>query len=646
MKLNRKTFLINIIIIASVLVNISFGFEPIGAQKSSFPNENEPAITTELLNKAQSKPPKMSQVLRETLSHRRLRRTDFLEIFKYGHYQMTRGEAEQTFVFIDQNKDDMIDGVEWGAFVTLFILPFEACDSSHNYLLEEKEFKLCFDKDPKTRVITFRRRQESSKYTLIMDVISTRGRAVVNFFDYIFLRKALFGWVTCHSSNKYIALSAFKCAVREAIPLKYRIKYHFEKIYAVGKRMANDRNLLQLDFINYLRTLHFTYVFSMIGLAHDTPVIEKSQFVKAIREDRIPMNINEDEVNIWYSLIDSTPFGINKNLNFDSFCFFYNYHRLFFKYNMERPLQISKPEVLKAMDDPYWPEEVNQALDVATTSFNEAQYLEVTNILERLRTNERDFYIRSFLELKNENKEEERKEKVKLTQDASMATPSLHNSTTVNMRYWEKKTNMTNRGIFFDTMTGMDKRYWTTEIWFRAAMLTNFFNEIHGIDDKFWLIGTTSFIEEVPKHWETSSPVMGLNLRRNYNYYKTLPREIQLDILDYLQLENFDYKVQSHKNDSNDKINESLLKIIMKDYGMINMPDTVIDLSMIGNDILGRRMYNPRETLKNIISIQSAAGDNIRSKGRIKAYGLKQNTDPSRPFTDEMGKRFFASPLV
>ena len=125
-----------------------------------------------------------------------------------------------------------------------------------------------------------------------------------------------------------------------------------------------------------------------------------------------------------------------------------------------------------------------------------------------------------------------------------------------------------------------------------------------------------------------------------------LPREIQLDILDFVQLENFENKVQAHKNDSNDQINEGLLKIIMKDFGMINMPDTVIDLSLIGNDILGRRLFKPKETLTNIITIQSAAGDDVRSKGRVKEYGLKKNTDPSRPFNGDSGKRFFASPLI
>jgi hypothetical protein len=682
MKLTRSTIFITTVIVLTILAHFNIAAAPEGAQKSAYPNTNEAAITTVLLKKSKFKAPLLSQILREQLSHRRLRKSDFLELFKYGVYQMSRGEAEQMFYFIDSNKDDMIDMGEWAAFGTLFIKPFEACDTSNNYLLELKEFKYCYDKDPKTKVIEFRRRQQKTRYELLMDTISTRGRSVVNFIDYVFLRRALFGWMNCHSSNKYIALSAFKCAVSTAIPQKLLIKYHIEKIYFSGKKLANDKNLLQLDFISYLRTLQFTYVFSIVGLPHDTPapMIEKSQFNKAIREDRIPMNINEEEVEIWYKLIDSTPFVTagnvrNKYMDFDTFCFFYNYHRIFYKYNMEKPLQISKDEVMKAMGDTYWPDEVLQSLDVAHTEFTEPQYMEVTNILQRLRLNERDFYNRSFLELSSEKKEAKavktvaatesaiksnlallckavsanKAKKVKVAQDTSLSTASLHNKTTIENNYWDKKPNMANRKVYFDTMTGIDKRYWTQEIFFKAALLSNFFVDILGEDaqhDKNWIIGVSQFIDVAPHHWETAIPTIGLHMRSNHKFYKSLPHELDLDIIGFIQMENFDRKVQTHKTDSTERINEGSLKIIMKDYGMINMPDTIIDLTAKGNDILGRRMFDPKTTLTNIITIQAAAGDDIRSKGRIKEFGLKKNADPSRAFNDESGKRFFASPLV
>merc|ERR1712151_166554 len=251
-------------------------------------------------------------------------------------------------------------------------------------------------------------------------------------------------------------------------------------------------------------------------------------------------------------------------------------------------------------------------------------------------------------------KAEEKKVEVKISekklnlkkQDASVTTPYSYNSTNIMNGYWEKKPNMENRKVFFDTMTTMDKRYWTQEPYYRAAMLTNFFTFDHGFDDKMWLIGTTTFIDEVPRLWEEVVPVMGLNLRANYEYYKLLPREIQIDILSYLALEQFRTKIETHKNDSNDQINESLLKIIMQDCGMRNMPDTVTDLGLKGKDILHRRTYDPRKTLINIITVQAAAGDDLRSKRRITDFELKKNTDPSRGFTGESTKRHFASPIV
>jgi len=106
---------------------------------------------------------------------------------------------------------------------------------------------------------------------------------------------------------------------------------------------------------------------------------------------------------------------------------------------MERPLQISKDEVLKAMEDPYFPEEVLQAIDVSTTEYTEPQYQEVSNILQRIRLNERDFFIRSFLELPESEKENEKeKPKFRFKQDGSMASASVNNKTTINNGFWEK----------------------------------------------------------------------------------------------------------------------------------------------------------------------------------------------------------------
>lgn len=646
MKLSKniqKTLLINVLIMLSMVINFSYS-QLAQNQLSSYPQTYEPAVSKEALKAANFTAPLMSRSLFERDPKRKLRKQDFLEFFRYGLYQLTRGETEQIFNFADLNHDDMIDSDEWNAFTTLYILPFEACDVNRSYIIEPKEFSECFDKDPKTTIVTFRRRYQEKRHELLMDVLSTRGRSIVNFQDYVFLRRALYGWLNCHSSNKYMAMSQFKCAMKQAIPQKYHLKYHYEKVYQVGLTLSNDRNLIQLDFVTYLRTLHFAYVFGVLGLPHDTPVLEKSQFIKAIREDRLPLNWSELEINIIYDLIDATPFKINKYMNFDAWAFFYNLHRIFFKYNQEKPLQISKTEVLKSMYDEYFPVQFLLALDASRTQFLEPQYMEVSVILQRLRLNEKDFYF-SFKQLVNENMKELSSKDLRFKQDASLTTTSFWNQTTKNSTFWDINVNETNREIFFSTMTSNDKKFWPVEVWYRTMVLTNFFTTLHGEDDKLWLIGQPKFVDETSKVYETAVPPFGLKLRKNYNFYKNLPRDIQIDLLSYLAIENFEFKVNTHKNDSNNLINESLVKIILKDYGMLNMPDQVLDLSQKNYDTLRRRVYEPIETLKNIIIVHTAAGDNVRSRERIGSYGLKVNTDPSRAFNDHP-RRFLSSPLA
>jgi len=646
MKLNKslkKSLLLNALIMLSIVFNFSL-CQLKQNQLSSFPNTFEPATTKDALKNANFTAPLMSSSLFERDPKRRLRKSDFLEVFRYGLYALTRGETEQIFNFVDMNHDDMIDQGEWDQFTTLYVYPFEACDVNGSYILEPKEFGICFDKDPKATVVTFRRRYQEKKHDLLMDVLSTRGKSIINFSDYLFLRRALFGWINCHSSNKYIAMSQFKCAMRQAIPQKYHLKFHYERIYEVGLKLSNDRNLIQLDFVTFLRTVHFAYVFGVLGLPHDTPVIERSQFIKAIREDRLPLNWSEEEIKIIYDLIDATPFKINKYMNFDAWCFFYNLHRIFFKYNGIKPLQISKQELMTAINDEYFPLEVQLSIDASTTNFQESQYLEVTMILQRLRTNERDFYF-SFKQMQKELKESHSAQLMRFKQDASSTTPSFWNTTTVNAQYWDINKNDTNREFFFTTMSSNDKKFWNLEIFYRAMMLSNFFVTLHGDDSKFWLLGSTRFIDETSKLWELVVPPFGLKLRKNYNVYKTLPREIQLDLLSYLALENFEFKVNTHKNDSNQVINESLLKIILKDCGMINMPDQILALSQKGYDTLRRRLFDPKETLRNIITIHAATADNIRSLDRLETYGLKANTDPSRAYNTSP-RRFLSSQLA
>lgn len=597
-------------------------------QVKAFPNTYEAPTMASQIADSNYKPPKFSHSLFESDPKRKMRKPEFIETIKYTQYHVSRGELEQIFNFADQNKDDLIDQKEWDAFSTLYLFPFEACDSNGNYLLEVAEFKKCFNADPKSKLLTFRRRYKDKEHNMMMQVVSTRGNDEINFSDYLFIRKSLFGWQQCHSNAKYIAVSHFKCALKLTIPQKYHLKISVEDMYHVGLSLANDKALIELDYISYLRVLYFAYIFSVYGAPHDSPYLEQQQFIKAIREDRFPQNWEESEINLLYDLINTNPFKKNFTMNFSTFAFYFNLHRLFNKYSIEKPLQLSDPELQKLLNDALAPVGVTLAIDLAKTMFSEADYQEASLVLQKKKPNEGNFYY-GFKELSG--------------QDASVTTHSFHDKNNVNALFQDIKPNEQNRHVFFTSMTGTDKQYWTKEIYYRAFTLSNLFTSM--CHDKRWLVSVPFFLDNLNNYYETVNPPIAQMFRSNYVVYKYLPREVSLDILSFLELENWTFKIDQHIKSSNDYINETLLKMILTEYGMVNMPDTVIDLSRMGYDNLRRRQYSPSSTQKNIFISHTTAAENQRNKQYIVDYKLKLNSDASRKFPQQP-RRFMSSPNV
>lgn len=627
-----KLLIINALVCLLILTNnsvFSKKLEPLAYnQIYVYPNTFEaPTMNTQIAS-ANFTAPFLSRSLFEEDPRRKLRIKDFVNTLRYSMYQLTRGEAEQIFVFADKNHDDLIEQSEWDAFTALFIFPFEACDADGNYLLSTAEFKACFDADPRSKLVTFRRRYNEKKYDLLMEVVATRGNNEINFSDYLFIRRSLFAWKECHSNSKYISLTAFKCTLRTAVPNKYQLKIDHDRIYRTGLKLANDRGLIEMDFVSYMRILYFAYVFSIFGQPYDIPFLDKNQFIKAVREDRFPNNFEESEINTLYDMVNIDPFQKNNKMNFESFCFFFNLHRLFNKYAIDKPLQLTQEELNKLMDDPLSPYGITHSVDHSRTNFTEAQYLEVSMVLQRLRLNERDFYY-SF--------------KSREKQDGSVHSKSAFVDSAINAEYYDKNVNETNRHVFFSTLCGIDKRHWTKEMYYRAFQWGNLFTEL--TTDKRWIVSASTFIKQLPSAYETVNPPISQLNRDSYKLYKSIPREIYIDILTFLALENFSFKFNLQKINDNELVNETELKIILKDYGMMNMPDTVIDLSKKGFDSLRRRLYTPQEVMKNVLIVHSAAGENVRNGEYLKVFNLKINSDYSRKFQN-FPRRFMASPVV
>jgi len=181
-------------------------------------------------------------------------------------------------------------------------------------------------------------------------------------------------------------------------------------------------------------------------------------------------------------------------------------------------------------------------------------------------------------------------------------------------------------------MTGPDKMSWTKLIYYRAFILANLFTELE--KDQRFLVSISDLLDVLPSKYDTVDPPFSLVQRDNYLFWKLMPREAHIDILSFIILENHRFKFNLHKLNKIELINETLLKIIMKDYGWSKMPDTVIDLARRGYDHLRRRMYNPTEAFKYMMIVHIAACENERMRVYQQLFHLDKIDDPSRKYPD------------
>ena len=602
-------------------------------QNYSYPNTYEAATSPKQLVNIKYALSKLSNSLDEVDPSRKLKRSEFLTLIHFAQYQITRGESEQIFYFADQNRDDLVDNREFTEFKALFLLPFEACNTNGSYLLSRDELKVCFEADPRSSYVQFRRRynEDDVKYDLMRQLISSRAGGDLNFADYLFLRKALFGWKECHSTPTYISKYQFKCALAASLPQKYYTELDTDIIYDSGIRIFGDRALIQNDFISYLGILYYTYVFGTINTPVHSAFMEKAQWLKAVREDRIPNNFDEMEIEKIFELIGGNPYQHVKKvttIDFPSWIWFFNLNRLFNNYSSTRPSQINLEEFRKMCNDTFIQRDILISIDNSLTRFQPSHYQEASLILQKLRPHEKNFFY-SF------------------KQDASRASYFSYNNSTNHTFYQQMVTNETNREVFFSIMTDVDKEYVNKTNLYRAFQMANFFNAIGGFPGQMVApsIAVDYLQSQGQKLYEKIRPPISMTQRTNAGLYKLIPNELKLDLLTYLCVESFFWKFKVPSNSYRNIISETDLKVILKDFGMDNMPFTVIDTAQKGVDALKRREYIPLQAIKAIITVQAVASEQMRDKMQFFQLGILNSTDPSR-LHPQPERRFLSSPFV
>ncbi len=194
----------------------------------------------------------------------------------------------------------------------------------------------------------------------------------------------------------------------------------------------------------------------------------------------------------------------------------------------------------------------------------------------------------------------------------------------------EKPRNGFSRYYFFLSQTSPDKFFWTKPMFYRAFIITNLFCEL--AKDQRYLVSINDLLEKLPSLYDTVTPPVSIFQRENYLFWKNLPRENHIDLLVFVNVENFKVKFNVHKLNKSDLINETLLKLIMKDWGWSEMPDTVIDLAKRGYDALRRRVYFVKDVMKYMLILHSYALENYTNRNYRAVYAIEPVYDYTRRY--------------
>lgn len=195
----------------------------------------------------------------------------------------------------------------------------------------------------------------------------------------------------------------------------------------------------------------------------------------------------------------------------------------------------------------------------------------------------------------------------------------------------------------FYGMSTPDKEYWTKEVYFRTFLSANLFMEF--TSDQRFIIPVNDLLDKLPVVYDSLNPPVNMQQRENYLLWKNMPRENHIDLLLFLFLENYKFKFNVHKLNKYETINETLLKVIMKDYGWEHIPDTVIDLAKKGYDQLRRRMFVVKDVIKYMAILHSYCLENRYSHKYFKDYKIKEQKDITRKYPNFL-RRIASSPLV
>ena len=511
----------------------------------------------------------------------------FLQKFKYSLYHLSKGEAISLFNFADKKHQDLLSPGEWNELSNIFITPFEQCDQDKDYLLSNEELKQCFQNEPTSKYIQVKPHQKEKMFDTLREYLNfSHNEKGINLYSYILLRKAMYAWTKCHSDSNFMLQDSFKCAITLIGPYQYIHQTEIAKIYKYSiEHLSNDLGSVQLDFLTLVKASFYLNAFSLFGASRDTFILEKDTFIKtALKEDILPNNFDEQEINSIFSMISHNMNNSKKAyMTFETFAFFYNINRLFNIYSKERPSLISIKEATESLKHSLAPITTVLSIDKSYTNFEEKEYQNVTMLDINTRKNEDTFY--SF------------------KQDGTEKTGAFDKKGDV----YKIQPNEKNRIQFFEIFSGQTYGYLTKEEFYIAFASGEIFTFY--LKKGIWTISMKTLKTNLEKDYDIIIPNVGYKNRYGLMIYQQIPDDFDIDILVFSVVEAFQYKVDIEK-----EIDETTVKRILSDFGMSKMPKSIYVNSMRGVDTIKRQMYKPSEFIRAICIAQAICSAQKRNE--------------------------------
>jgi len=291
--------------------------------------------------------------------------------------------------------------------------------------------------------------------------------------------------------------SAFKCAITTFISNKYLAKTDTDTIFKTGISYGQGANLIDLDFISFLRVSYYTLAFVTFSESNPSNKLEKLKFIKSISGDSFPNNFNEAEIQMIYGLTNN-----GSEMQFPTFAFFFHFHRLFNKYSARTPFKLTEKEFYELLKDNEVPMLIRYNIDRSFVKFTQPEYLEASLALGKKRLDETKFF--NFLQ----------------KQDGTVEGRASNDKKSTHANAFGVLNNTNSRKYFFymSSITVNDENVWDKESLYRAFMFSSLYNtilELTGGQTK-----NRSFIENIIKGYETSIPAVATNQRANMELFK------------------------------------------------------------------------------------------------------------------------------